>query len=112
MSDIDGAVEYDRKDMEDKPNLLMMPYEALAAFSVVSDYGNRKYGDRNSWQHSRSGVETYANAAVRHLFKSRLEPIDQESTLPHLYHALWSVSAAIWHFDRKTLGTESRMELR
>lgn len=87
----------DRKDTNGKPLPLLTPYEALTAFSKVSDYGNEKYGNRDSWTHNTDGVLVYSNAAARHLFKSSQNDIDKESGLPHLYHALWSVCAAIWH---------------
>ena len=90
----------DRKDIKDKPNPLLMPYEALVAYSKVSDYGCKKYGNRDSWKHSATGVETYTAAAARHLYKFADNHLDEESSLCHLYHALWSISAAIWHYER------------
>ena len=93
--------EVDRKDVKGKPLPLLMPYEALCAYSRVSDCGNKKYGNRDSWKFSETGVETYSNAAARHLFKFTSEHIDHESGLCHLDHALWSVAAAIWHYQRK-----------
>jgi hypothetical protein len=87
----------DRKDIKDKPNPLLMPYEALAAYSKVSDYGCKKYGNRDSWKHSATGVETYANAAARHLFKAQLEDLDPESGISHYAHALWSLAAVLYH---------------
>src|SRR6266446_1165574 len=91
----------DRKDTTGKPLPLLMPYEALVAYSKVSDYGYKKYGNRESWKHSTSGVETYTNAAARHLYKSQYEQVDEESSLSHLHHALWSLCAAVWHLERQ-----------
>ena len=99
-NEFDDTLILDRKDIKDKPNPLLMPYEALVAYSKVSDYGCKKYGNRKSWQDSKTGVATYTAAAARHLFKSVNETDDPESTLPHLYHCLWSVAAAIWHQER------------
>lgn len=91
--------EHDRKDVAGKLDPLLIPLEAVNAYATVSDYGQQKYGNRDSWQHSSTGVETYTAAAGRHLFKSRTAAEDEESAIPHLYHALWSVAAAIWHLE-------------
>src|SRR6266705_6524847 len=97
-----GVAFVDRKDTTGKPLPLLMPYEALVAYSKVSDYGYKKYGNRESWKHSTSGVETYTNAAARHLYKSQYEQVDEESSLSHLHHALWSLCAAVWHLERQS----------
>ena len=99
-NEFDDTLIFDRKDIKDKPNPLLMPYEALVAYSKVSDYGCKKYGNRDSWKHSATGVETYTAAAARHLYKYQDFGLDEESSLCHLYHALWSISAAIWHYER------------
>ena len=98
-TDIDELIS-DRKDIKDKPNPLLMPYVVLEAYSKVSDYGCKKYGNRDSWKHSATGVETYTAATARHLYKFADNHLDEESSLCHLYHALWSISAAIWHYER------------
>jgi hypothetical protein len=96
----------DRKDVKGKPLPLLMPYEALCAYSKVSDYGNKKYGNRDSWKHSgpEEGFEKYANAAARHLFNPG---VDAESNLPSIYQALWNVCAAVWHYERMKNGNKS-----
>jgi hypothetical protein len=90
----------DRKQVEGKPLPLLMPYEALVAYSEVSDYGLKKYGNRDSWTNSTCGVDTYANAACRHLFQHKTGSIDAESGLPHIYHALWSIAACVFHYEK------------
>ena len=99
-NEFDDTLIFDRKDIKDKPNPLLMPYVVLEAYSKVSDYGCKKYGNRDSWKHSTTGVETYTAAAARHLFKCMHDHVDEESSLCHLYHALWSICAAIWHYER------------
>ena len=93
----------DRKDVEGKILPLLIPYEAMVAYCKVSDVGNRKYGNRDSWRFAINGVETYSNAAARHLFQNGL---DSESGLPHLYHTLWNVAAAIWHYEKQRINPE------
>ena len=96
------APEKDRKDVAGKPLPLLMPYEALVAYSKVSDYGNAKYGNRDSWKHAthEEGFDRYSNAAVRHLYSIQNGTEDQESHLPHIYQALWNICAAVWHYER------------
>ena len=99
-SEFDDTLIFDRKDIKDKPNPLLMPYEALCAYSAVSDYGNTKYGNRDTWIFAKEGVTTYSAAAARHLFQSHAGTFDKESNLPHLYHAVWNICAAIWHLEQ------------
>lgn len=93
--------ETDRKDVAGKLDPLLIPFEAVNAYAEVSNYGVEKYGNRDSWKNSTAGVEVYTGAAARHLYKSRQQSMDDESGLPHLYHCLWSVAAAIWHLERE-----------
>jgi hypothetical protein len=88
----------DKKDTNGKYNPLLMPVEALKAYSAVSDYGNKKYGGRNSWK--LGDYAKYCNAAARHLFDSTLQDVDSESGLPHCYATLWNACAAVWHYEK------------
>jgi hypothetical protein len=89
----------DRKDTANKPLPLLMPYEALVAYSNISDVGLKKYGERDSWRNSTNGVEVYANAAARHLFKLlQGEEVDSETGLPHYMAVVWNAAAVAWHY--------------
>lgn len=84
------------KDTVGKPNLLLIPYNALAAVAAVREYGMQKYGDAWSWK-TQVRSEDFQVAAVRHLFKateSGME-LDEESGLLHLAHAATSALMAL-----------------
>src|SRR5258708_9239588 len=93
----------DRKDVNGKHNPLLMPIEADKAFSEVSDYGNQKYGNRDSWKENtpEEGVYKYVAAAVRHgKAHAQLGELDAESGLAHVKQLLWNSAAACWHYER------------
>jgi hypothetical protein len=97
MSDVD------RKDITGKVNPLLIPFEAVTAFSIISDYGNAKYGNRDSWMHSEpdEGVARYLAAGARHSFKAAQgEELDPESGIPHVYANLWNAAVVCWHYER------------
>jgi hypothetical protein len=100
---IEHLLNEDKKDTNGKYNPLLIPIEALKAYSEVSDYGNNKYGGRDSWKHSppADGYDTYSNAAARHLHQAMIEDIDSESGLPHCYATLWNAAAAVWHYEKR-----------
>lgn len=92
----------DKKDIEGKPLPLLMPYEAIVAYSKASDDGFKNLGNRDTWKHNdpKEGYIKYANAAARHLFKLTFEDRDEKSNLPHIYPAVWNICAAVWHYER------------
>ena|SRR5260221_81614 len=93
----------DRKDLNGKHNPLLMSIEADKAFSEVSDYGNQKYGNRNTWMENTpaEGVTKYVAAAVRHgKAYAQTGELDAESGLAHVKQLLWNAAAACWHYER------------
>src|SRR5258708_3122352 len=93
----------DRKDVNGKYNPLLMPIEADKAFSEVSDYGNQKYGNRDSWKNNpaEESVSKYVAAAVRHgKAFAQLGELDEESGLAHVKQLLWNAATACWHWER------------
>src|SRR4029077_5106713 len=93
----------DRKDTNGKHNPLLLPIEADKAFSEVSDYGNKKYGNRDSWKNNtpEEGVTKYVAAAVRHgKAYAQSGEHDAESGLAHVKQLLWNAAAACWHWER------------
>jgi hypothetical protein len=78
-----GGIKHDA----DKNPLHLIPPEAVFALGEVLKYGANKYGDRN-WERGMAWSRPYA-ALLRHLFAWwGGQHRDQESGLPHLWHAL------------------------
>ena len=73
--------------------------KALEGLVKVATYGRDKYDEDSTYQNWRNVPDAkirYTNALFRHLLKHiQGEVIDNESHLPHLYHALWNVCAVI-----------------
>ena len=82
------------KDTKGKAKLRLVPYDALVAIAEVREFGIKKYKDDHGWK----GVDTldFQEAAMRHLGKALAgQEIDEESGLPHIYHALTSLAMAV-----------------
>jgi hypothetical protein len=77
-----------------RASLLLSFPRALWAIATVADYGSRKY-TRDGWEHVPEGEERYADAQWRHLLMGQMEENDQESGLPHAWHAAWGVLATL-----------------
>ena len=76
----------DIKADKGKPKLTLVPLAILRAIAPVREYGERKYGDKESWRQVE--IERYRNAAFRHFIAYLEDPtgVDDESGLPHLSH--------------------------
>jgi hypothetical protein len=69
-----------------KPKISMVPTELIEGIAQVMMMGEQKYG-RNNWKKGLSFTETF-DSLQRHLLAyQKGEYVDQESGLPHLYHA-------------------------
>ncbi len=77
---------------EGKPRLTLVPQELIYAVAQIREYGNRKYGDPESWRTVEP--QRYRDAAFRHLLAYLAEPHgkDEESGLPHLWHLACNVA--------------------
>ncbi len=78
-----------------KPSMTLLPAEALTAIAKALDYGAKKYSRYNY----REGIEHHRilDAALRHLTAMLAgEELDPESGLPHLWHAMASLSMLEW----------------
>jgi len=70
---------------------------ALKAVAECSQYGNKKYHETDKdWCNLHrvdNGVERYSNAMMRHFLAAgkELDQKDNESNLPHIYHAAWNM---------------------
>lgn len=78
-----------------KPNLALIPIEAVWALGESLTYGAKKYGDDNF----REGlnVRRQLSASLRHIYQAlEVEDIDAESGCLHLGNALASIAMAIY----------------
>lgn len=64
---------------------------ALLGVSKVGTFGARKY-TKNGWKEVPDGYDRYQDALYRHLL---VDGVDEQSGLPHLYHAAWNLLAMI-----------------
>lgn len=87
------------KDDAGKPQLSMIPYEALVQVARVFEFGSMKY-QRDSW---RKGIaeQRLIDAALRHLHKFADGAYeDEESGLPHAAHVITNM-CMILEFRKK-----------
>ena len=78
-----------------KPRLSLMPRDIIYAIVRVREYGLTKYTDPESYK--KVSIDRYKDAFLRH-FMSYLDDsnsIDDESGLPHLWHAAWNIATLI-----------------
>lgn len=81
-----------KKD-EGKLRMDLIPPEAIIALAKVLTFGAKKYDDRN-WEKGISKDRLFA-ACQRHLWATwKFNWVDEESGLPHIYHALTNL--AMW----------------
>ena len=93
----DGIVLTEKKDQSikadaGKPQLRLVPTEIINCIARVREFGNKKYGDSNSWR--KVEKERYVDAMFRHLLKyiNDNKSVDEESGLPHLWHLATNVA--------------------
>lgn len=76
-----GKVRYD-----------LVPHKSYRYWAEVLTFGASKYGD-NNWKELDNLQNRYYSAAVRHIEAHRRgELLDDESNLPHLSHAIATLS--------------------
>lgn len=70
-----------------KPELRLVPWQIVRDIAQVRTYGNRKYGDSESWR--RVERERYIDALLRHVIAFAEDPdgVDAESGIEHYKHA-------------------------
>lgn len=85
-----------KKEDVGKLRMDLIPPEAEEALAEVLTYGSMKYGD-NNWKEGISYSKVYG-ALRRHLLAWRNnEIIDDESGLPHLWHAFTELAFLIYY---------------
>jgi len=81
----------------EKPNLALIPKEAMWMMGEAFSYGGKKYGEENHKQ--GLSIKRQLAAALRHIYQFLDgEDLDSESGLNHLGHALASVAMATYTF--------------
>lgn len=69
-----------------KRQLTLVPTQIIEDIAEVREYGNRKYGDSESWR--RVEIQRYRDALFRHFIRYIRDPdgVDEESGLKHYKH--------------------------
>jgi hypothetical protein len=84
------------KHDQGKPDLSILPIEALEAMAAAFTYGSRKYA-RNNFKKGLEVNRTLA-AALRHIYAFlNKEDLDPESGESHLAHALAAVAMTVYN---------------
>lgn len=75
-----------------KPEVRLVPSEIVRAIAYVRTFGVNKYHEEDSWK--KVEVKRYIDALYRHvlLFIDNPTGVDEESGLPHLFHAACNVA--------------------
>ena len=75
-----------------KLRITLVPLEIIRCIAAVRMYGVEKYKDPDNWK--RVEPERYRDALMRHLLAYLDDPhsIDEESGLPHLWHAACNIA--------------------
>ena len=69
-----------------KLRINLVPTQIIRDIAEVREYGQKKYGDSESWR--RVDVDRYINALLRHTlsFVDNIYGLDDESGIPHYKH--------------------------
>lgn len=75
-----------------KARLSLVPFEIVYDIARVREYGTIKYHDPDNWKQVEAS--RYVDALLRHAlaFASDINSIDEESGLPHLWHAATNIA--------------------
>ena len=93
-------VEQGRKDDTTKPRYSLLPSGTVNQVIQVLEYGAVKY-EIDNWQRVPSARTRYYDAAMRHIDDWwNGSEIDEESSLPHLAHAICCLLFLLW-FDEQ-----------
>lgn len=75
---------------------------ALQEVGKVGTYGANKYSP-NGWKTVPNGLERYADAMLRHIFKGMSgEKLDPDTNLTHAAHAAWNALAVLELLTRES----------
>lgn len=107
--DLSNPAEAARFD-KGKLRMELVPAVAMEALARVFGNGADKYGDFN-WQKGLPWLQPYASCMRHMLAWWEGEDNDQESGLPHLYHALANVTMLL-EYAKKRKGRDNRLYLK
>lgn len=90
-----------------KPQMWLVPLDAVKAVAELMTKALEKYPDKDNWRKIVNGEERYINALLRHLEAIQAgEEIDKETGLPHSYaigaNALFYLSHYLKRTDDKS----------
>ena len=103
--------KYEAKADVGKPRPTLVPVSLILAVTAVCEYGCQKYHDPENWR--RVEPQRYRDAMYRHwLAYLAGEQVDQESSLPHLWHCACNLAflIALEQVDGKRLKGENADE--
>jgi hypothetical protein len=99
VDDTNSAQPNAHKDTKNKVEVSLIPYRAIIKAEKIRKFGIAKYGNDEGWL--KVPKEDFYEAALRHLHKHKDSMrygigsvIDEESGLPHTWHALCSLMLA------------------
>lgn len=83
-----GEQDQTAKADKGKARITLVPMDVVWAIAAVREYGCAKYGDPDNWK--RVEPQRFRDAMARHMLRYLDDPhgVDDESGLPHLWHAL------------------------
>ncbi len=84
-----------------KPRLTLVPRRIICAIARIREYGNQQYKDPDNWKQVEP--QRYRDAAYRHFMEYLDNPhgIDEESGLPHIYHAMCNLAFLAERMERE-----------
>ena len=89
-----GAVNYEVKADRGKLRLTLVPPSLVRAVAQIREYGCKKYHDPENWRQVEP--RRYRDALYRHMLAYfDGEKNDEESGLPHLWHAACNIAFLI-----------------
>lgn len=83
-----GEQDQTAKADKGKARITLVPMDIVWAIAAVREFGTAKYKDPDNWK--RVDPQRFRDAMARHMLRYLADPtgVDDESGLPHLWHAL------------------------
>ena len=96
QQELSGGIKHD----ESKRRMDLVPTSLTSAVARILEFGAKKYGD-NNWREGLKWSRVYA-ALQRHLADFwDGKDVDDESGLPHLYHAACNIAFLIEFYEKR-----------
>lgn len=96
------------KNHAGKPMLSLLPWKEIEQVALVADHGAEKYS-RDNWK--KGTPEDYLSAALRHVSARAQGNQTDESSHPHLAHAVCSLLFVMW-MDNKRVKQPKKQGIR